>query len=220
MVKNKNKNSIILYTDYLKQLAALNMEQRGILLTALLKHQAAEPLPDMDEVTNLCFLFISADIDRANEHYNEIVAARRTAGRASANKRQQKATKSTNVVEKDKEKDKDKDKDKDKVKDKDNDKEREFYYTGNPPAFIPSVDEVQTYITEQAGIRRVRPDFDANRFLTYYNARGWMAGSTRLTDWRALVDSWLEKTDDFAIRDSMTDETEEEQKRRLTSLLS
>ena len=90
----------------------------------------------------------------------------------------------------------------------------------NPPAFIPSVDEVQTYITEQAGIRRVRPDFDANRFLTYYNARGWMAGSTRLTDWRALVDSWLEKTDDFAIRDSMTDETEEEQKRRLTSLLS
>ena len=90
----------------------------------------------------------------------------------------------------------------------------------NPPAFIPSVYEVQTYITEQAGIRHVRPDFDANRFLTYYNARGWMAGSTRLTDWRALVDSWLEKTDDFAIRDSMTDETEEEQKRRLISLLS
>ena len=90
----------------------------------------------------------------------------------------------------------------------------------NQPAFIPSVDEVQTYITEQAEIRHIRPDFDANRFLAYYNARGWMAGNTRLTDWRALVDSWLEKTDDFAIRDDMTDETEEEQKRRLISLLS
>ena len=68
----------------------------------------------------------------------------------------------------------------------------------NPPAFIPSVDEVQTYITEQAGIRHIRPDFDANRFLTYYNARGWMAGNTRLKDWKALVDSWLDRSGNYS----------------------
>lgn len=49
----------------------------------------------------------------------------------------------------------------------------------------PSVEEVQAYCTEQ-GYSSINP----RRFISYYAARQWKVGQTRITDWKAAADSW------------------------------
>lgn len=88
------KNSFILFTDYMNHLELLSMEQRGILLTALMCYQSQHDLPEMDSVTKMAFSFIKQDMDINNAKYEQTVEHRKEAGRlgglAKASKGKQK----------------------------------------------------------------------------------------------------------------------------------
>ena len=75
------KKSFLMYTDYYEQIKMLTLEQRGALLTAIMAYQVGEDLPEMDAMTKMAFSFISADMRRDNEKYEEIVERRRESGR-------------------------------------------------------------------------------------------------------------------------------------------
>ena len=47
------------------------MEQRGVLLTAIMAYQTETELPEMDGTTNMCFMFIRQRIDLDNETYDK-----------------------------------------------------------------------------------------------------------------------------------------------------
>lgn len=54
-----------------------------------------------------------------------------------------------------------------------------------PTRFVPpSVDEVRAYCTERGN------GVDAERFVDYYTARGWLAGKSKMKDWKAAVRTW------------------------------
>ena len=65
------KNNFIMYTEYMEHIEMLEMEQRGVLMTALMCYQMEQELPEMDGMTKMCFSFIKARIDRDNEAYAE-----------------------------------------------------------------------------------------------------------------------------------------------------
>ena len=98
------KNSFVLYIEYIDQLELLTMEQRGVLLTAIMHHSAGRALPDMDDITKMAFAFIRADLDRDARKYEEKVEARRKAGekggRPKANAFSEKQTKANAFSEK------------------------------------------------------------------------------------------------------------------------
>ena len=48
----------------------------------------------------------------------------------------------------------------------------------------PTLEEIESYIREQ------RYTVDAERFLNYYTANGWIVGKSHMKDWRAAVRSW------------------------------
>ena len=75
------KKSFLLYTGYFEQIEMLNIEQRGILLTAIMAFQTDTEMPEMDALTKMAFSFISADMRRDNEKYEEIVEMRKESGR-------------------------------------------------------------------------------------------------------------------------------------------
>ena len=54
----------------------------------------------------------------------------------------------------------------------------------------PSVEEVQAYCTERGN------NIDAQHFIDYYSARGWMLGKNHIKDWKACVRTW-ERNDSF-----------------------
>lgn len=55
---------------------------------------------------------------------------------------------------------------------------------------IPTVEEVQAYCTERGN------NIDAQHFVDYYSARGWMLGKNHIKDWKACVRTW-ERNDSF-----------------------
>ena len=71
--------------------------------------------------------------------------------------------------------------------------------TDDAPAFVPpSKKEVHGYIGIRSTVKGIKPDFDEDKFINYYAARGWMAGNTKITDWKPLVDSWLDRSGSFS----------------------
>lgn len=48
----------------------------------------------------------------------------------------------------------------------------------------PSVDEVMEYCTQRGN------SVDADRFVDYYSANGWMLGRNHMRDWKAAVRTW------------------------------
>lgn len=55
---------------------------------------------------------------------------------------------------------------------------------------IPSVEEVQEYCRERGN------NIDAQHFVDYYSARGWMLGKNHIKDWKACVRTW-ERNESF-----------------------
>lgn len=48
----------------------------------------------------------------------------------------------------------------------------------------PTVGEVETYCSEQ------RIEVDANRFVNFYESKGWLVGKTKMKDWQAALRGW------------------------------
>ena len=49
---------------------------------------------------------------------------------------------------------------------------------------VPSADEVKEYCNERNN------NIDAEKFIDYYSANGWMVGKNKMKDWKAAIRSW------------------------------
>ena len=78
--------------------------------------------------------------------------------------------------------------DTDKEEDKEIDIEEENIIRAKTTKFIPpTVEEVADYCFERAN--RV----DAEQFVDFYSAKGWMLGKNKMKDWKAAVRTWERK---------------------------
>lgn len=102
------KNSFILYTEIWPAIQKLDMEQRGKLFTAIMKHSLGEAPEKLDILTDVIFAFIASQMDRAEEKYQEVCRRRaeygRKGGLAKASKSKQKLA---NVADSDSEPERD-----------------------------------------------------------------------------------------------------------------
>lgn len=55
---------------------------------------------------------------------------------------------------------------------------------------VPSPQEVKDYISEKGYT------VDAQRFIDFYEAKGWMIGKNKMKDWRAAVRTWMRRPDE------------------------
>ena len=176
------QDSFILYTEYAEHMALLNMEQRGVLVTAIFAHEMGQPLPDMDIGVKMAFSFIRANLDRNRQKYEDVKKKRSAAGVASAraktNKKEQESTKSTHV------KMAQQTATNSTVNVNDNDNENVNVNEDSRRFRAPTPDEVRAYCEEQ-GIR-----VDADRFVNYYASKGWKVGKSPMKDWKAAARNW------------------------------
>ena len=75
------KNSFVMYTEYLKHIQKMDMEQRGKLFTAILCYAAGEEIPELDAAADMAFSFIQDRMDRDNAAYMQKCEKRREAGK-------------------------------------------------------------------------------------------------------------------------------------------
>ena len=77
------KTSFVLYTEYLKHMKLLTMEQRGVLFTAIMAYEGEAEMPEMDGVVEMAFSFIKVQLERDEERYAEISKKRSEARKAA-----------------------------------------------------------------------------------------------------------------------------------------
>ena len=199
-----DKSSFILYTDYIEQIEILTMEQRGILLTACMSYQIGKELPEMDPVTKMAFLFVSADMRRNNEKYERIVERRKEAGHKGGKQTQANranATFASNAIKQNQANQASaSDNDNENVNDNDNDNDNEndnenvdvndtLPQTPSEGAesegdSTPTLSDVIDYCRERGGL------VDAEEFYDFYTSKGWLIGKTPMQDWKAAFRGW------------------------------
>lgn len=203
------KSGFVLYTDYLDTIQLLSESQRGILLTALMLYASGQDAPEMDGMTMMAFSFISKQIDRDSEKYEETRKRRSEAGRMGGRPKKEEDVAEEEVEKEAQEEEEEKAKkaiafpekqekakkangfsekqtkakkaDNDNVNVNDNDiKEKQTKRKFHPP----SVEEVRAYCEERKN--RVDPE----GFVDFYASKGWMVGKSPMKDWRASVRTW------------------------------
>ena len=75
------KESFVIYVKYLDNIETLNMEQRGVLFTALMRYVSDQDPPEMDGITAMAFSFIKSQIDEDTKKYEEKCRKRAEAGK-------------------------------------------------------------------------------------------------------------------------------------------
>lgn len=179
------KSSFVLYTEYLRHIQKMSMEQRGELFTAILCYAAGESVPELDAAADMAFSFIRERMDRDNAAYMEKVEKRREAGKLggrpkanASDENQTKAKKANGFSEKQNNPDNDNVLDNVPVIKKESiEKSSRF----SPP----TRQDVAEYCAEKGF-----SDLDVERFVDYYTSNGWMVGKSKMKDWKATVRNW------------------------------
>lgn len=176
------------YYSYRKKLEKLSDQEVGRLVRALLEYGETGETEELTGRESIAFDFIADDINRAKAAYDERCAKnQRNIEKRYA--RQDGTTvydgirTNTTVYETYQTKDKTKTKTKDKTKD-----------VSLPPNGVsdtraarftpPSADDVSAYVKAHGY------HVNAERFVAFYEQKGWMVGKNHMKDWKAAVRSW------------------------------
>ena len=76
------KTSFVLHSNYLNQLDSLNLEDRGIWITAIFHYVNDLPLPEMDGTVSMFFSIVQDQLDRDYAKWLHTKEVRKTAGQA------------------------------------------------------------------------------------------------------------------------------------------
>ena len=175
------------YHSYLEAISPLNDEERGRLFTALLLYSKTGECPHLTGNERFIFPSMKGQIDRDRQKYEAKCARNRDNVKRRWESESCVPIRSYTNDAKDKEEDKDKEKEKDKDKDKDS------IFLGDRKKSAkrftpPTVDQVREYCMERRNM------VDPQRFVDFYESKGWVVGKSKMKDWKAAVRTW-EKED-------------------------
>lgn len=171
MIKRK---SFIIHNDSLAILDDMTNEQAGILIKSIKFYQKNGVLPELDFGLKMAITPFINQFIRDEENYQKTCEARRLAGAEGGKQKVANASKSKQKV----------------ANLADNNNENKNKKDNKKDFTPPTLEEVKKYCEERSN------NVDANKFLNFYESKGWMIGKSKMRDWKASVRTWEDnKTD-------------------------
>lgn len=188
-----DRKSFVIYTASKEIVDMLNNEQSGILFKSILEYVTdGEPL-EMDGMTKIVFTTIKNYLDKDFETYEAKCESNRINGRKGGRPKKNQTVIEENPKKpngflenpKNLEYDSDSEYDSESVYEKDTKGDKPNVTKRQRKFEPPSIEEVRQYI-ESKGY-----SVDAQRFVDYYEARGWeLSKGRKIKDWKACVRTW------------------------------
>ena len=208
-----SRDTMVYYRSFRESLRELPPDLYKVVSETIFDYafEGIAPGPDSNAVAKALFIAIKPVIDNAHNRYDACVENGRKGGapKGSRNNPSGKAIQPNQYPNQEPNlyKDKDVDKDKDIESKGGGGGGSETPPVGNNPegmsadeprkvaakraAFVaPSPQEVKDYISEKGYT------VDAQRFIDFYEAKGWMIGKNKMKDWRAAVRTWARRPDE------------------------
>ena len=199
------KEYICLYHSYRDAIQALDDAERGRLLTAMLEYTLTGDAGNLRGNERFVFPLIKSQIDRDNGKYEEICKKRAQSGKIGGRPAKQKKANAFSESKTSQDKgeyqgeeeyqDKDENEDKEEEKREGEGECKEKEKASETPESVqrahrfhpPTLSQVRDYVYER------NSPVDPQGFLDFYQAKGWMVGSTPMQDWKAALrnaESW------------------------------
>lgn len=205
------REGFIIYKSFYEPLKILSDEQLGKLFRAIFEYQINN-VEDVNPDIKMAFEFFKNQFRLDNDKYEKIIERNRENGKKGGRPKQTQENLKNPVGLKEPKK-ADKDKEKDKEKDKDNKKEinKEKRFKK------PTLEEVKEYCNERNN------NVDAERFINFYESKGWKVGNQSMKDWKACVRTWeknnkQEKVPDWFNKDFKKEEISDERKAKAEAI--
>ena len=179
------KNSFILYTEQKAVIDKLTDEQAGKLIKAIYAHETGEEM-ELDSILDLVITPFLTSLERNTEKYQKRVETNKKNIAKRWNEDDTKNTNGKNGIQNDTSDTNGNDSDSDSVSDSDN--VNDLKENTKRKVFAkPTAEEVKAYCVER------KNNVDANKFIDFYESKGWLIGKNPMKDWKACVRTW-EKT--------------------------
>lgn len=201
----KKLKSVILFSEWKRSLVRLSLEQKGMLLDALLDYpDKGDPAFD-DPLLDTVWLFIGNTLSENERKYEETSKKRSEAGKRGNKKRWGATDDIANIanatddianiaisISKSKSKSKSISKSTD-TKVSDSSSAEALPPTPKSRFSPPDVETVKNYFAEKGGT-----EAQAIRFHAYYESNGWKVGRNPMKNWKAAASGWISRDRDEA----------------------
>ena len=195
----KKLKSVILFSEWKRSLVSLSLEQKGMLLDALLDYpDKGDPAFD-DPLLDTVWLFIGNTLSENERKYEETSKKRSEAGKRGNKKRWGATDDIANIanatddianiaISKSKSISKSTD-----TKVSDSNSAEALPPTPKSRFSPPDVETVKSYFAEKGGT-----EGQAIRFHAYYESNGWKVGRNPMKNWKAAASGWISRDRDEA----------------------
>ena len=174
------KNSFILYTEQKAVIDKLTDEQAGKLIKAIYAHETAEEM-ELDSILDLVITPFLTSLERNTEKYQKRVETNKKNIAKRWNNDDTKNTNGNDGIQNDT--NDTNGNDSDSVSDSDNDSDLKEN-TKRKVFTKPTVEEVKAYCAER------KNNVNADKFIDFYESKGWLIGKNPMKDWKACVRTW------------------------------
>ena len=174
------KNSFILYTEQKAVIDKLTDEQAGKLIKAIYAHETGEEY-NLDAILDLVITPFLTSLERNTEKYQKRVETNKKNIAKRWNEEDTKNTNGKSGIQNDTSDTNGNDSD----SVSDNVNENDLKENIKRKVFTkPTTEEVKAYCAER------KNNVDPDKFIDFYESKGWLIGKNPMKDWKACVRTW------------------------------
>lgn len=179
-MENNVRDSFIFYRSFLDAINEASDKEQLELYRVIARYALNRDEPQLSGLVKAVWLAIRPQLDANWKRYNNGKKGGAPCGNSNAVKQPKNNQKQPKNNQK-----------QPNVNDNENDNENEnlnendFIMTKRTAFVPPTVEEVIAYLNEK-GIGNV----DAERFVSFYESKGWMIGKNKMKSWKAAVATW------------------------------
>lgn len=162
------------YRSFSEAIIDLPDTDRLVIYEAITAFSLDHTEPKLSGVPKIVWMLIRPVLEANWIRYENGVNGGAPQGNANASKTTKKQPKTTDALS---------------VKEERRDKRVEYKRDNSATFVAPSLSDLESFITEKGYA------IDAQRFLDFYESKGWMIGKNKMKDWRAAVRTWTHRPD-------------------------
>ena len=166
------RDSIVFYRSFYEAIKEIPLEEQGVVYNAIYGYALDGIEPELNGIAKAIFLLVKPQIDANNNRYEN----GKKGGKPKANQNETKAEPKPNQDVTETEPNENVNVNVNENDLKENIKRKVFTK--------PTAEEVKAYCSER------KNNVDADKFIDFYESKGWLIGKNPMKDWRACVRTW------------------------------
>ena len=166
------KESFVFYRSFYEAIKEIPLEEQGVVYNAIYGYALDGIEPELSGIAKAIFLLVKPQIDANNNRYEN----GKKGGKPKANQNETKTEPKPNQDETETKPNENVNVNVNENDLKENTKRKVFTK--------PTVEEVKAYCAER------KNNVNADKFIDFYESKGWLIGKNPMKDWKACVRTW------------------------------